>query len=200
MPTVRDAFAHVTTGLDGEPVLHVYVEGDDVDMDVLKSAIDSSLPTFLRPAEVIAVTTLPRLVSGKIDVRSLPEPGSQVGEPVDSPTAHVTETLRSIWMQVLKVDSVGDHDGFFTLGGHSLLAIKVISRISDRLGVELPLASLFTHPKLSELAALVGDLVSSADPAVSDAAGADLDLDALISGLSDAEASALLAALEEEQS
>ena len=129
-------------------------------MDTLESIVETSLPAFLRPAEIIAVTELPRLVSGKIDVRSLPQPGSQVGEPVDSHVAHVTEALRSVWMEVLDLDAVGDDDGFFALGGHSLLAIRVISRIRDRLGVELPLPSLFTHPKLSELAALTADLVS----------------------------------------
>ena len=201
-PGVRDAFAHVTKGFDGEAVLYAYVEGHEIDMDTLESIVETSLPAFLRPAEIIAVTELPRLVSGKIDVRSLPQPGSQVGEPVDSDVAHVTEALRSVWMEVLDLDAVGDDDGFFALGGHSLLAIRVISRIRDRLGVELPLPSLFTHPKLSELAAVTADLASPTGGTTSDTttAEADVDLDELISGLSDDDAMALLATLEEEQS
>jgi acyl carrier protein len=60
--------------------------------------------------------------------------------------------LAEIWAEVLRLERVGIHDNFFEIGGHSLLATQVISRVRERLGVDLPLRSVFESPTVSELA------------------------------------------------
>ncbi|HEU0053586.1 MAG TPA: condensation domain-containing protein, partial [Longimicrobium sp.] len=47
---------------------------------------------------------------------------------------------------------MGRHDHFFELGGHSLLAVQVISRVRQRLGVEVELGDLFARPALADFA------------------------------------------------
>ncbi|WP_244541532.1 condensation domain-containing protein, partial [Rhizobium tibeticum] len=72
--------------------------------------------------------------------------------------------LAGIWAELLGVERVGRHDNFFELGGHSLLAVQLLSRLSQAVGVELPLATLFAKPVLCDLVASIVELLSRAGP------------------------------------
>jgi thioesterase domain-containing protein/acyl carrier protein len=65
------------------------------------------------------------------------------------------EELIAIWEAVLNTKPVRVNDDFFDLGGHSLLAARLIARIEDSMGVELPLASLLEAPTVRGQAQLV---------------------------------------------
>jgi hypothetical protein len=51
--------------------------------------------------------------------------------------------LVAIWRELLRSSEVGLKDNFFAAGGDSLLAARVIARVQDAFGVELPLHVLF---------------------------------------------------------
>jgi pimeloyl-ACP methyl ester carboxylesterase len=55
-------------------------------------------------------------------------------------------------MDIFKNSNIGIHDNFFELGGHSLLAIKVMARIRDVVGIELPVLNIYENPTIAALA------------------------------------------------
>ncbi|MEU4445610.1 amino acid adenylation domain-containing protein [Actinosynnema sp. NPDC050801] len=73
------------------------------------------------------------------------------------PATAAQRVLAEVWREVLGVEKIGVHDNFFDVGGRSLLAIKMVTRVRQRLGVEIPLEVFFDRPTIAELAAEVTD-------------------------------------------
>ena len=71
--------------------------------------------------------------------------------------------LVRIWRALLKTDTVGVRDNFFELGGHSLLAVRLMSRIHQKFGRNLPLSALFRHPTIEGIANILRREAGSSD-------------------------------------
>lgn len=63
--------------------------------------------------------------------------------------------LQGIWTRILGIEQIGVLDSFFELGGDSLLALRLVTRIEEQLGVNLPLAALIHEPDIAHMAALI---------------------------------------------
>ena len=73
----------------------------------------------------------------------------------------VEQQLAGWWAELLGVREVGVNDDFFDLGGHSLIALRLFARIKLSYQVELGLATLFSAPTISAIAAILrGDLIA----------------------------------------
>lgn len=72
-----------------------------------------------------------------------------------APRNDLERHLAQMWQDVLDVDNVGIHDGFFDLGGNSLLALRLFTRIEQETGATLPLATLFGTTTIARLAELI---------------------------------------------
>lgn len=89
------------------------------------------------------------------------KPAAQ-NEPASAATSAAEIVLAEVWAGVLQRDDISATANFFDLGGDSLKALEVISRIQQRLGVELPLLAFFEDPTIAHLAAVVGELGQNA--------------------------------------
>ena len=113
------------------------------------------LPDYMIPAAFVPLDKLPLSPNGKLDKRKLPaaNEGAYAASNSYIPPRNLFEAqLVDIWSACLNVANVGVDDNFFALGGHSLLAVQVMTQIQTALGVQLPLATLFQHPTIAQLA------------------------------------------------
>ena len=202
---VDDAVVVPRPSADGSTALHAYYVGS-ANPATVHDALRRRLPPFLVPATVTPIEALPRTVTGKLDTQRLPDPSSAARTEPSPSTTDIAEHVARVWSEVLGVDAAEPDADFFALGGHSLLAIRLMSRIHERLHCEIPLTALFEHPTLAEFTAAVEDHIgtppSEQPPPTPQGPSADPDdvaaLLAEIEQLTDEEAEALLALLEEE--
>ncbi|PPT24446.1 condensation domain-containing protein, partial [Xanthomonas arboricola] len=97
---------------------------------------------------------------GEVEHAALSESGSS---PRNRELASLTPTQRTlcqIWKELLEVETLSIDENFFEIGGHSLLGARMIARVREELGVELPLRLLFEIATVSELASRI-DIVLS---------------------------------------
>jgi amino acid adenylation domain-containing protein len=155
---VREARVMVWEDAPGEKRLVAYVVGG-VEADVLREHLRRSLPEHMVPAAFMVLDALPLTPNGKLDRKALPAPDlASAADRYVAPRTPVEEVLAGIWAEVLRLERVGVEESFFELGGHSLLATRVVSRIRDVFGVELPLRVLFEGPTVAELARRVEEM------------------------------------------
>ena len=122
----------------------------------LRTHLSARLPLYMVPAALLTLAALPRTPNGKTDRAALGRTAAlraPRSEAIRSP-AHPgpEEILAEIWQELLGVDSVGRHDDFFALGGHSLLAVRLVARVREVFGAEVPVRGLFESPTVASLA------------------------------------------------
>jgi amino acid adenylation domain-containing protein len=127
------------------------------------------------PHLVVAVadlgTRLRRWVAAAPPVQAQPAdaPGSPraalgIREPYVAPRGDLERQLERLWSRLLGVEGIGVHDDFFRLGGHSLLGTRLIGRVREEMGVDLPLRSVFNAPTVAKMAAEIAEArLQSAD-------------------------------------
>ncbi|MET0399063.1 MAG: non-ribosomal peptide synthase/polyketide synthase, partial [Longimicrobiaceae bacterium] len=165
-PRVREAAVVVRETAPGERRLVAYAtaaEGAELDPAGVRAYLAERLPEYMVPAAVVVLATLPLTAHGKVDRRALPDPEPGGAEEPVAPRTPTEEVVAGLFAGVLGVERVGAGDDFFELGGHSLLATRVISRVRETFGVELPLRALFEAPTVAGLAARVDALMRAGD-------------------------------------
>jgi len=67
----------------------------------------------------------------------------------------VEQQLAAIWRQVLGTGRFDRHTTFQELGGDSLVGIQMLARIRERLGVQLPIHTVFDAPTIAALSVVI---------------------------------------------
>ncbi|HEY8209099.1 MAG TPA: amino acid adenylation domain-containing protein, partial [Myxococcaceae bacterium] len=117
--------------------------------------LGASLPDYMVPRAFMWLDAIPVTSNGKVDRRALPKP--ELGRPslaneYAPPETKLEKAICSLWSELLGIGEVGATDGFFDLGGSSLLAVRMVSRLRERTGHDLPVLEVFERPTARGLA------------------------------------------------
>jgi amino acid adenylation domain-containing protein len=163
----------------GEKRLVAYLvaaSGQSLAIAEVRNYLKQKLPEYMVPSVFVVLPALPLSPNGKIDRRALPRPEQarkSLTQKYLEPRDNVELQLQQIWQEILKTEPVGVKDNFFELGGHSLLAVQLMARIEKGFGRNYPLATLFQHSTIEQLAGVIrqqqqpvlGELVPIQTPA-----------------------------------
>lgn len=159
------AAAAVAVKKDGtdQDTLVGYVVMDDeshFDETAIRVALAKALPSYMVPALVAPLFSMPRLPSGKIDRKALPVPDALLlisSDPSSDDPINQDAPIESRVLQLLRKVFPGrdirpDHDFFDDLGGHSLLAAVVVSRLRKEAAIpHASLKDIYLHRPLARL-------------------------------------------------
>ena len=149
-------------GLDQLVAFVVCAEGVKFDKKRALEVLKPRLTLYMLPSHFEQVADLPRLSSGKLDRKKLPNPNfdleadskAQVRRPRLALANVHMERAWDLWRKIFApVEVTGPDDGFFDLGGHSLMAAKLVSelrKIPDYAHVSV--TDVYKYPKLCDFA------------------------------------------------
>ncbi|MFD5733316.1 non-ribosomal peptide synthetase [Streptomyces sioyaensis] len=121
----------------------------------LQGWLGDRLPASHRPARIAALPELPRTTAGKVDRIALAVGLAFEGQAVPVAASPAPGGVRALvaeaWRQTLALESVDEDANFFDAGGSSVLLSVLQKRLSDGLGVRVPIKEIFRNPTVAGL-------------------------------------------------
>ncbi|QGQ96125.1 amino acid adenylation domain-containing protein [Paenibacillus psychroresistens] len=119
----------------------------------LKQQLLLELPEYMIPAFFVQLENMPLTGNGKIDRKTLPQPGrtSESDNGYSAPNTESQQIMTAVWMEVLRRERVGIHDNFFAMGGDSIKVIRLISQLNARFNTTIAVMEFFKYPTIDEL-------------------------------------------------
>lgn len=124
-------------------------------VSAIKEEIAGQLPEYMIPSFIIPIEKIPLTPNGKIDIKELMKYDVQdivLSRAIVQPETPFQELLLKIWKNLLAIETISTEDNFFELGGHSILAAQMFTELEKETGRRLPLATLFKHQTILEIA------------------------------------------------
>ncbi|MFC3034654.1 amino acid adenylation domain-containing protein [Pseudoalteromonas fenneropenaei] len=107
------------------------------------------VPSYMVPAAIVVLATMPLTVNGKVDFAQLPQ--VQVKQTQHTPPDNAAEAeILAVWQSLL-AGEFGVEDDFFRLGGDSILSIQLTTALR-KAGYGCDVKDLFEHKTVRGLA------------------------------------------------
>lgn len=154
-PAIAKA-AVVAQGMDGHRHLTASLvpARDGLCSEDIVAHLRHTLPSYMIPAAVRLVDSIPLTANGKIDrAHLLSVPYRDVGLGLSAePRTRKERLLAGIWQDLLGAKWVGIDHRFFDIGGDSLLSVRCVT-LARAAGLNLTVDQLYRTPTIRELAA-----------------------------------------------
>jgi acyl carrier protein len=72
----------------------------------------------------------------------------------------VTRLIRQMFEQAAGHDDFTDGESFFHIGGNSLTGLRLVHRLGESIGVQVPMRALFDHSTVEALSAYAAALAA----------------------------------------
>ncbi len=163
----------VVSAID-DPVRGSYLEAylvpatdGSLSIPIIREALRRSIPEALLPAGFKILATLPLNPNGKVDYKALHtaqqiSPNSEKKPPTsntycsETSKSAIERKIKTIWLDVLGLNDVGQHEHFFDVGGHSLLVLQVHTRLNQTFSKKIQPKDLFRFTTISQLTGYYG--------------------------------------------
>ena len=159
-PAIREAVVLLREDIPGVKRLVAYLvsyEKNEVSANEFRRLLKKSLPDYMVPSVFVLLGKIPVTPDGKTDRSALPLPteadlAKMSMVKYEPPRSKEEKTVARIFERLLRLGQVGLRDNFLDLGGHSLLATRLCAEVEGKLGVRIPIKSVFEGPTVVELA------------------------------------------------
>ena len=126
--------------VNNDSLIGYYTADQDLSENEIMDYLRGKLPDYMVPLKLIYMESFPLTVNGKLDRKALPD--TEFEGDIDSylaPRNELEKKVCQIWAGVLNLpeDKVGIHDDFFKLGGDSIVSIQLVSRLRQRIGINV---------------------------------------------------------------
>lgn len=123
----------------------------------LRADLAAWLPGYMVPEHFVELQRLPRLASGKVDLKALPRPELKASAPAAGPQAptELENKIIAAAQSVLNTTGLDPSSNFFALGGNSLLTLRFIAALDESLGTRLSVMDFLSLPSIAEIAKLI---------------------------------------------
>jgi amino acid adenylation domain-containing protein len=163
---VTDAAVTTTQGADGDATLIAAVAvctGSGLNAATLREKLRADLPERAIPARFVVADSLPLTAFGKVDRAAIE---GMIDLPTEAPEDEaardeVERQVAAIWKMVLGLECVDRTRAFLHHGGDSLQAMRILVRITERLGVSISPLQFFSLSTIAEQAAFLRAALAS---------------------------------------
>jgi acyl carrier protein len=136
------------------------------------------LPCYMIPDVFVMMDRLPRLPSGKFDMRALPQPQQTDAAPQSEETRPVTElesTIIQVAEQLLNTTGLSPESNFFHLGGNSLLTLRFIAALDSALGTSISVIDFLGLPTIADIAKIIESSLPASEAMANNMAATQLE-------------------------
>ncbi|WGV57418.1 amino acid adenylation domain-containing protein [Brevibacillus brevis] len=127
---------------------------DRFDPVEIRQYLQTRVADYMIPSFILQLESIPLTINGKVDdtqLRQMEFKQSGKHEFVQ-PNTDMEKKIAEVWSKVLRTDPIGIHSTIFDLGGTSFDVIKISKELTEQLGQEISVVTLFTYPTVSMLA------------------------------------------------
>jgi amino acid adenylation domain-containing protein len=132
----------------------VLLEEQTIKPSELRGHLQNLIPVYMVPLQFVQLPSFPLTLTGKVDRGAFPPPpprSRSIDYLFEPPRTALEQAVAEIWRDVLGIPQIGVRDNLLELGD-SLSITQAVASIWDKLGVEIPLLTVFEKPSISDLA------------------------------------------------